>query len=106
MEAVWVSGRDFWGSAHAQYSSQESLITKSARSTQVSRLPPKPAQLIAAINLFPNPLPSDLKDHSTYPALTTAVRDLASDNIMTAVMLTGVMLLQVSSAASSSPLVS
>ena len=48
-----------------------------------------------AITLFPFPLPQKLEDHTTYPALVTAVRDLANDNVINAVMLTGVMLLQV-----------
>ncbi|WWD16804.1 hypothetical protein CI109_101236 [Kwoniella shandongensis] len=46
------------------------------------------------IALFPSPLPGSLHDHPTYPALVTAVRDLATNNVMTAVMLTGLMLLQ------------
>ncbi|KAK8861293.1 hypothetical protein IAR55_002112 [Kwoniella newhampshirensis] len=46
------------------------------------------------ISLFPSPLPENLLDHPTYPGLVTAVRDLATSNIMTAVMLTGLMLLQ------------
>ncbi|RXK35668.1 hypothetical protein M231_07041 [Tremella mesenterica] len=46
------------------------------------------------ISLLPSPLPPNVQDHPTYPALATAVRDLALDNVMTAVMLTGVMLLQ------------
>ena len=50
-----------------------------------------------AISLFPYPLPPNITAHPTYPALATAVRDLALDNVMTAVMLTGVMLLQVCS---------
>jgi hypothetical protein len=49
-----------------------------------------------AIGLFPSRVPARVVDHPTFPALTTAVRDLANDNAMTAVMLTGVMLLQVS----------
>lgn len=48
-----------------------------------------------AITMIPNPLPANLVDHPLYPALTTAVRDLATSNIMTAVMLTGLILLQV-----------
>lgn len=50
---------------------------------------------IQAITMIPNPLPANLVDHPLYPALTTAVRDLATSNIMTAVMLTGLILLQV-----------
>ena len=48
-----------------------------------------------AVTLFPSPLPKKVEDHAFYPALVTAVRDLANDNVITAVMLTGVMLLQV-----------
>lgn len=48
-----------------------------------------------AITMIPNPLPANLVDHALYPALSTAVRDLATSNIMTAVMLTGLILLQV-----------
>nr|ODN98665.1 hypothetical protein L204_02629 [Cryptococcus depauperatus CBS 7855] len=47
-----------------------------------------------AITLIPNPLPVNLVDHPLYPALTTAVRDLATTNIITAVMLTGLIFLQ------------
>ncbi|WVN90363.1 uncharacterized protein L203_105599 [Cryptococcus depauperatus CBS 7841] len=47
-----------------------------------------------AITLIPNPLPANLVDHPLYPALTTAVRDLATTNIITAVMLTGLIFLQ------------
>lgn len=50
--------------------------------------------------MIPNPLPANLVDHPLYPALTTAVRDLATSNIMTAVMLTGLILLQVCRASS------
>jgi hypothetical protein len=51
--------------------------------------------VISAIALFPNPLPQPVQKHPLFPALSTAVRDLANDNVMTAVMLTGIMLLQV-----------
>lgn len=51
--------------------------------------------ILQAITMIPNPLPANLVDHPLYPALTTAVRDLATSNIMTAVMLTGLILLQV-----------
>lgn len=54
------------------------------------------ADLFAALISFPNPLPSPLTDHEMFPILAGAVRDLANDNIITSVMLTGVMLLQVS----------
>jgi len=53
----------------------------------------------AALTSFPNPLPENLTEHDMFPALASAVRDLANDNIITAVMLTGVMLLQVRSSA-------
>ncbi|XAO26860.1 hypothetical protein I312_105701 [Cryptococcus bacillisporus CA1280] len=52
------------------------------------------AEVYPAITLIPNPLPANLVNHALYPALTTAVRDLATSNIMTAVMLTGLILLQ------------
>ncbi|WVO24245.1 uncharacterized protein IAS62_005609 [Cryptococcus decagattii] len=52
------------------------------------------AEVYPAITMIPNPLPANLVDHALYPALTTAVRDLATSNIMTAVMLTGLVLLQ------------
>jgi hypothetical protein len=53
------------------------------------------ADAALAIALFPNPLPQPVQKHPLFPALSTAVRDLANDNVMTAVMLTGIMLLQV-----------
>lgn len=43
----------------------------------------------------PARLPPNLQKHAMFGALSESVRDLASDNIMCAVMLTGVMLLQV-----------
>ncbi|WRT65387.1 uncharacterized protein IL334_002330 [Kwoniella shivajii] len=46
------------------------------------------------IKLIPSHLPQSLTDHKAYPELVSAVRDLATNNIMTAVMLTGIMLLQ------------
>ncbi|ORY25241.1 ER membrane protein SH3-domain-containing protein [Naematelia encephala] len=51
-------------------------------------------ELYPTISLFPSPVPNEIADHPLYPALTTAVRDLANDNVITAVMLTGVMALQ------------
>lgn len=45
--------------------------------------------------MIPSALPANLVDHPLYPALTTAVSDLATGNIMTALMLTGLILLQV-----------
>ncbi|ODN76962.1 hypothetical protein L202_05526 [Cryptococcus amylolentus CBS 6039] len=51
-------------------------------------------EVLPAIALMPNPLPKDLSGHPTYPALQTAVRDLATSNIMAAVMLTGLITLQ------------
>ncbi|WVQ74384.1 hypothetical protein IAR50_003985 [Cryptococcus sp. DSM 104548] len=51
-------------------------------------------EVLPAITLMPNPLPADLSSHPTYPALQTAVRDLATSNIMAAVMLTGLITLQ------------
>lgn len=50
---------------------------------------------LKAITMIPSHLPPNLVDHPLYPALTTAVRDLATSNIMTALMLTGLILLQV-----------
>lgn len=50
----------------------------------------------AAILLFPTPLPAKLVGSPLFPILSNAAKELASDNIKTAVMLTGVMLLQVS----------
>ncbi|KAL0242215.1 hypothetical protein I308_105844 [Cryptococcus tetragattii IND107] len=52
------------------------------------------SEVYPAITMIPNPLPANLVDHALYPALSTAVRDLATSNIMTAVMLTGLILLQ------------
>ncbi|WVW79678.1 hypothetical protein I302_101647 [Kwoniella bestiolae CBS 10118] len=52
------------------------------------------ADVYPTIKLIPSPLPSPLIEHKLYPELVTAVRDLATNNIMTAVMLTGIMLLQ------------
>lgn len=49
-----------------------------------------------ALQSFPTPLPMNLTEHEMFGPLATAVRDLANDNIITAVMLTGVMFLQVS----------
>ncbi|WWC59909.1 uncharacterized protein I303_102471 [Kwoniella dejecticola CBS 10117] len=46
------------------------------------------------IKSIPSPLPTSILDAKSYPDLVTAVRDLATNNIMTAVMLTGIMLLQ------------
>ncbi|KLT39371.1 hypothetical protein CC85DRAFT_288626 [Cutaneotrichosporon oleaginosum] len=43
---------------------------------------------------IPSPLPLNLTEHEMFGPLATAVRDLANDNIITAVMLTGVMFLQ------------
>ena len=51
---------------------------------------------MVAINLFQNNSPFDSKTRRDNPSLSNAVRDLANDNVITAVMLTGVMLLQVS----------
>ena len=47
--------------------------------------------------MFPSHLPVPLNTNPVYPSLSTAVRDLANDNVITAVMLTGVMLLEVNS---------
>ncbi|RSH94342.1 hypothetical protein EHS25_004145 [Saitozyma podzolica] len=52
------------------------------------------SEVFPTIALFPNPLPQPVQKHPLFPALSTAVRDLANDNVMTAVMLTGIMLLQ------------
>lgn len=50
----------------------------------------------SAVLTIPAGLPKkNLESHQLYSAWTESVRDLASDNIMCAVMLTGVMLLQV-----------
>ncbi|ORX36453.1 ER membrane protein SH3-domain-containing protein [Kockovaella imperatae] len=51
-------------------------------------------ELAPTLALFPLSVPTDLPKHSLWPVLVTAVRDLANDNVITAVMLTGVMLLQ------------
>ncbi|TXT10998.1 hypothetical protein VHUM_01749 [Vanrija humicola] len=51
-------------------------------------------ELYPTLVSFPNPLPEKLTEHDTFPVLAAAVRDLANDNIITSVMLTGVMLLQ------------
>lgn len=48
----------------------------------------------AAFKSFPTPLPAELTEHELFPGLAGAVRDLANDNIITAVMLTGIMFLQ------------
>ncbi|OWZ26648.1 hypothetical protein C356_06885 [Cryptococcus neoformans c45] len=52
------------------------------------------SEVYPAIAMIPSHLPPNLVDHPLYPALTTAVRDLATSNIMTALMLTGLILLQ------------
>nr|XP_019012358.1 uncharacterized protein I206_03205 [Kwoniella pini CBS 10737]OCF51139.1 hypothetical protein I206_03205 [Kwoniella pini CBS 10737] len=46
------------------------------------------------IKSIPTSLPNSISKDKSYPELVTAVRDLATNNIMTAVMLTGIMLLQ------------
>lgn len=51
-------------------------------------------ELTAAFKSFPVPLPAELTEHELFPGLAGAVRDLANDNIITAVMLTGIMFLQ------------
>lgn len=56
-----------------------------------------------ALQSFPSPLPAHLTEHEMFGPLATAVRDLANDNIITAVMLTGVMFLQVCWRQSHSP---
>ena len=48
-----------------------------------------------AISLFPSPVSGSTLDGSVRNELETAVRNLASDNAITAVMLTGIMFLQV-----------
>ncbi|WVQ83507.1 hypothetical protein IAT38_005648 [Cryptococcus sp. DSM 104549] len=48
----------------------------------------------SGIAMIPSPLPAKLLDHPLYPTLNTVVRDLATNNIMTSVMLTGLVLLQ------------
>ncbi|WVQ94370.1 hypothetical protein IAU59_001449 [Kwoniella sp. CBS 9459] len=55
--------------------------------TQISEVYP-------TIRVFPSPSSTPVIDSLRYPELANAVRDLASNNIMTAVMLTGIMLLQ------------
>lgn len=52
--------------------------------------------LTPAIGNIPTPMPTNVSSHPSYAAWTTAVRELANDNVMSSVMLTGVMLLQVS----------
>ncbi|WWC87579.1 uncharacterized protein L201_002469 [Kwoniella dendrophila CBS 6074] len=52
------------------------------------------ADVYPTIKRIPSPVPTSLIEHKSYPDLVTAVRDLATNNIMTAVMLTGIMLLQ------------
>lgn len=52
------------------------------------------SEVYPAVTMIPSPLPVNLVDHPLYPALTTAVSDLATGNIMTALMLTGLILLQ------------
>jgi hypothetical protein len=52
------------------------------------------------LNLFSSPEPTHGRHDPHSPILFTAVRDLANDNVITAVMLTGVMLLQVCTASS------
>ncbi|KAK6906882.1 hypothetical protein I203_100869 [Kwoniella mangroviensis CBS 8507] len=52
------------------------------------------AEVYPTIKRIPSPLPASLIEDKSYPELVTAVRDLATNNIMTAVMLTGIMLLQ------------
>ncbi|OCF42505.1 hypothetical protein I317_03621 [Kwoniella heveanensis CBS 569] len=51
-------------------------------------------EVYPTIRIFPSPLSTPLVDSPRYPESANAVRDLASNNIMTAVMLTGIMLLQ------------
>ncbi|KAL7422760.1 hypothetical protein Q5752_002054 [Cryptotrichosporon argae] len=51
-------------------------------------------EVFPSITSIPSPLPRRLAQHALYPALSNAVRDLANDNVITAVMLTGVLLLQ------------
>lgn len=50
--------------------------------------------IVVAVMIVPTTLPHDLRNDRSFRLLSETVRDLASDNIMCAVMLTGVMLLQ------------
>ncbi|BEI80130.1 hypothetical protein CcaverHIS002_0106590 [Cutaneotrichosporon cavernicola] len=51
-------------------------------------------EVFPTLAAIPSPLPANLTEHEMFGPLATAVRDLANDNIITAVMLTGVMFLQ------------
>ncbi|GMK54398.1 hypothetical protein CspeluHIS016_0109840 [Cutaneotrichosporon spelunceum] len=51
-------------------------------------------EVFPTLHSIPSPLPAHLTESESFGPLATAVRDLANDNIITAVMLTGVVFLQ------------